>query len=123
MKSVNWSQYKNIHIYTALTPIHEVDTTLIHNYVAARHPSIKISTSPARKNAKIPMDTYDLIFVPVLGFDKHNNRLGMGGGWYDRFLARQTHAKKIGLAYQNAKLANLPVESHDVALDEIITDG
>lgn len=121
MGEVDWIQIKKVHVYTSLKPLNEIDTDEIQNYLAENLARIKVTTSPARRDAPQPTDQVDLIIVPVLGFDKNNNRLGMGGGWYDRFLSRQTHAKTIGLAYKEALVDNLPVESHDVALDEIMT--
>lgn len=65
---------------------------------------------------------YDLIIVPIVGFDKDNYRLGLGGGWYDRFLADQPRAQTIGLAYTLCEVDILPHESHDISLDKIITE-
>lgn len=67
----------------------------------------------------------DIILVPLLSFDRHLNRLGYGGGYYDRTL-EQLRIKKtitaIGIAYdeQLSELL-LPIEDHDQALDWIIT--
>ena len=65
-----------------------------------------------------------LILVPVLGFDRDCYRLGLGGGFYDRFLAGQASATTVGLAYDWAFVPEgLPREEHDVPLDRIVTDG
>lgn len=64
----------------------------------------------------------DLILVPGLAFDKRGHRLGYGKGYYDRFL-KQTEAFKIGLAFTEHVLDELPIEPHDVPLDLIITDS
>jgi len=62
---------------------------------------------------------FDLIVVPMLGFyGKH--RLGFGGGFYDKFLATQPNAQKIGVCFKEFKLENLPVENHDQMLDKIL---
>lgn len=122
LSNVDWQNIHSVHVYTSLTPINEIDTTQIKNFLAETFPNIKVASSPARRDAPFPTDQYDLIIVPILGFDKQNNRLGMGGGWYDRFLSNQTHAQTIGLAYKNAQIDNLPIENHDVALDQIITE-
>jgi 5,10-methenyltetrahydrofolate synthetase len=66
---------------------------------------------------------FDVLIVPVLGFDKNNHRLGFGGGFYDRFLAGQPKARKIGLAFEIGFItSNFPAEAHDVKLDMIITE-
>lgn len=123
MSLADWKEIHKLHIYTSLTPINEINTVAIQNLVAKKWPHIDISTSPARKDATMPSEKFDLIIVPVLGFDKNNYRLGMGGGWYDRFLATQNKAKTIGLAYSGAFVPNLPKEDHDIALHQIITDS
>lgn len=64
---------------------------------------------------------YDLIIVPGLAFDAEDNRLGYGGGYYDRFLKGQSGAYKIGLAYPFQIIGSVPVEQHDAKVDEIIS--
>lgn len=65
----------------------------------------------------------DLVIVPGLAFDKEKNRLGYGGGFYDRFLAG-INALKIGICFDEQLLKNetLPVKETDIKLDIIITD-
>lgn len=63
----------------------------------------------------------DAVVVPGLAFDKANNRLGRGAGYYDRFLAGlPEHAATIGVAFDFQLIDCLPVEEHDVPLDLII---
>jgi 5-formyltetrahydrofolate cyclo-ligase len=62
----------------------------------------------------------DIIICPLIAFDKNFNRIGYGGGFYDRFLENAENLIKIGVAYKFQKLAKLPVEMHDARLDLII---
>lgn len=62
----------------------------------------------------------DLIVVPGLAFDKQNYRLGYGGGYYDNFLTKQTHALKIGVGFRFQWLEKIPHEAHDVPLNQIL---
>ena len=64
----------------------------------------------------------DCIIVPGAAFDIHGGRLGLGGGYYDRFLPLAVHAKKIALAYDFQLAEELPIESHDVHVDAVITE-
>ena len=67
----------------------------------------------------------DIIFVPMVGFDKNLNRLGYGKGYYDRTISKLRKLKKIfviGLAYDNQMLQNIPAENHDEKMDIILTD-
>lgn len=72
-----------------------------------------------------PVAQLDLIFTPLVAFDKQGNRIGMGGGYYDRTLApwfdSQTGPYPIGLAHDCQLVEQLPIESWDVPLPEIIT--
>jgi|GEM_PF-735329 len=61
----------------------------------------------------------DLIIVPALAFDKENNRLGRGKGFYDRFLAK-TNAYKVGISYSIYVVDNLPTNQFDIKMDEVI---
>jgi len=61
--------------------------------------------------------------VPGLAFAKDGARLGYGGGWYDRLLAKaRSDARKIGVGYRFQVVDALPSEPHDIRLDEIVTD-
>jgi len=63
----------------------------------------------------------DVLFVPLLGFTERGERLGQGGGHYDRWLAEHPAALTIGLAWDVQLCADLPSEPHDVPLDAIVT--
>lgn len=63
----------------------------------------------------------DVILVPLLAFDAEGHRLGYGGGYYDRALAR-AKAVSIGIAYAGQEVERLPCESHDRRLDLIVTE-
>jgi 5-formyltetrahydrofolate cyclo-ligase len=70
----------------------------------------------------------DIVFVPLLAFDKSVNRLGMGGGFYDRTLAQTTYKNAnqspflIGVGYDFQQHSNyLPTEKTDFRLDAVVT--
>jgi len=73
----------------------------------------------------IAISSIDVIFIPLVGFDEDGNRLGMGGGFYDRSLAgiSSENTLKVGLAYQQQKIDSLPSEDWDQPLDMIITES
>ena len=121
--SVEWSQHKTVHIYQAISSENEVQTDEIIDYIAHSWPNIQLTIVGASAAAPMPQESFDLIIAPLLGFDRHNNRLGLGSGWYDRFLATQQRAKVIGLAFEVQRTDAIPVEAHDVALDSIVTEN
>ena len=74
-----------------------------------------------------PLDNADaviphLIIVPLLGFDAAFNRIGQGGGHYDRYLAAHPHAIRIGLAWEGQRVDSIAAQPWDVALDAILTE-
>ena len=71
----------------------------------------------------------DVIVAPLVAFDVHGHRLGMGGGFYDRTLAfrtRRAWARRphfIALAFELQKMAELPSDAWDVRLDAVVTES
>lgn len=61
----------------------------------------------------------DLFILPGLAFDKHNYRLGYGAGYYDTLLKTQ-NGYKVGICYPFQLVDKLPVEEHDVPMDEVL---
>ncbi len=64
----------------------------------------------------------DVIIAPLLGFDRAMNRLGQGGGYYDRAFARHPDALRIGLAWSVQEHDALPADPWDLPLDIILTE-
>ena len=70
----------------------------------------------------LPLDELDILFTPLVAFDKQGNRLGMGGGFYDRTLQNWRNASfiPVGLAHQCQQVEQLPTEAWDVPLHQIL---
>jgi 5-formyltetrahydrofolate cyclo-ligase len=74
----------------------------------------------------------DLIFLPLVGWDRHGTRLGMGGGYYDRALATTgctghptstpLRPLLVGLAYSVQETPRLPAQTWDIPLDFVLTE-
>ncbi|RUO24431.1 5-formyltetrahydrofolate cyclo-ligase [Aliidiomarina minuta] len=92
---------------------------LINNKFAIPEP-------PLRCPDVVPFAQLDTLLVPLVGFDSQGNRLGMGGGFYDRTLAgwhagRYPQLKVMGLAHDCQQAGHIPVQSWDVPLPAVIT--
>ena len=67
----------------------------------------------------------DILLVPLVAFDKNLNRLGYGGGYYDRLIKKLSKKKKIikiGLALSVQKIDEVPINMYDQKLDYIVTN-
>jgi 5-formyltetrahydrofolate cyclo-ligase len=76
---------------------------------------------PEIKNIVYP----DILLIPLVAFDKNLNRLGYGGGYYDRFIKKLSNKKKflkIGLALSIQKIDKVPINIYDQKLDYIVTN-
>ena len=86
---------------------------------------LKINTygipEPETKNIVYP----DVLLIPLLAFDKNLNRLGYGGGYYDRLIKKLSKKKniiKIGLAFSIQEIDKVPINIYDQKLDYIVTN-
>ncbi|PVV25190.1 MAG: 5-formyltetrahydrofolate cyclo-ligase [gamma proteobacterium symbiont of Ctena orbiculata] len=85
---------------------------------------------PNYRHSKLVMPwVLDLVFVPLIAFDKEGNRLGMGGGYYDRTFAfknKRSHLKGptlVGLAHEFQQQSQISVMPWDIPLDAVITEA
>jgi 5-formyltetrahydrofolate cyclo-ligase len=69
---------------------------------------------------EIPPGQLDLILVPMVGGDLYKNRIGYGGGYYDRFL-KNADCPSVGLLFDLCLIEQVPVEPFDMPLTKIIT--
>ena len=61
------------------------------------------------------------VLLPGLAFDRSGGRLGYGGGYYDRFLARHPAARRIALGYDFQVIDEVPMEAHDLRVERVLT--
>jgi 5-formyltetrahydrofolate cyclo-ligase len=76
---------------------------------------------PETKNIVYP----EVLLIPLVAFDKDLNRLGYGGGYYDRLIEKLSKKKniiKIGLAFSIQKINKVPINEYDQKLDYIVTN-
>jgi 5-formyltetrahydrofolate cyclo-ligase len=76
---------------------------------------------PISKNLVYP----DILLIPLVAFDKNLNRLGYGGGYYDRLIERLSKKKKIikiGLGLAVQKINKIPMNKYDQKLDYVVTN-
>lgn len=70
---------------------------------------------------RIDKDQMDAIIVPMVGFDKHFNRIGYGKSFYDRYLS-DYNGKIIGIAFDDQEYPHIPHNEDDVPVDIVVTE-
>lgn len=78
---------------------------------------------PPENASLCPAANLDILFLPLVGWDKSGGRLGMGAGYYDRVLVGITGPLLVGLAHREQEVEEIPLDSWDMPLDVIITDA
>ena len=118
-----WAQGKQVYlpVLHPFNPNHLLflrylpDTPMLKNKFSIWEPRLNVQNV-------LPLDELDILFTPLVAFDKQGNRLGMGGGFYDRTLQHWQKSPfiPVGLAHQCQQVEQLPTEVWDVPLHQIL---
>ena len=118
-----WAQDKHVYlpVLHPFNPNHLLflrylpDTPMLKNKFGIWEPKLNVQNV-------LPLDELDILFTPLVAFDKEGNRLGMGGGFYDRTLQNWQNSSfiPVGLAHQCQQVEQLPTEAWDVPLHRIL---
>ncbi|MEM7004065.1 MAG: 5-formyltetrahydrofolate cyclo-ligase [Pseudomonadota bacterium] len=78
---------------------------------------------PAASAPQVLLSEMDLLLIPLVAYDEFGTRLGMGGGYYDRYLAQDLpRPRRIGVAFAGQQHAQLPCEAWDIPLHAVVTE-
>ena len=118
-----WAQGKQVYlpVLHPFNPNHLLflrylpDTPMLKNKFGIWEPKLNVQSV-------LPLEELDILFTPLVAFDKQGNRLGMGGGGYDRTLQHWQKSSfiPVGLAHQCQQVEQLPTEAWDVPLHQIL---
>lgn len=141
-KLLTHTQYQNIGIYVSIN--HEVDTNHIIEYLWSLGKAVYVPLCEKQgimnffkisawedlgkgrfgilepKNSRIKNNDLDVVIIPLVGYDENGFRLGMGGGYYDRFFA-ESSALAIGLAYSFQQIVFF-TQKHDLKFDYLVNE-
>ena len=99
-----------------LKDINELETGM-YGVLEPRHELRSLS------QRKVEIDELDLIMVPGVAFDPQGNRLGHGKGYFDKLLEHaQPNTALVGIAFNCQVFSEIPMETHDVAMDKVVTE-
>ena len=125
---IQWCWQQNKHVYLPVLHPFTKGHLLFFQYTRKTPmQKNKFAIPEPKLNSKTlcPLIKLDLLCMPLVAFDSQGNRLGMGGGFYDRTLVNyQQHLKKphlIGLAHNCQQVDKVPVDYWDVPLQKIVT--
>ena len=148
---IDWNRFSFVHIFLPIRERKEVDTFEIISFFKEHYPQVNLviprtdfiqktmdnvlfdhELTILQKNRFhipepvfgeiIPIEKIDAVFVPLLAFDLDGNRIGYGGGFYDRFLAKcRKDVFKIGLSLFEPLSDLIEKEPFDINLDACIT--
>ena len=94
-------------------------------YSWARNDPLKINKFGIPEPVSSKIFYPDILLVPLVAYDSSLNRLGYGGGYYDRYIEKIEKIKKvtkIGLAFSFQKISSIPINQYDKKLDFIVTE-
>ena len=141
-------QHTFYHIFLSIEEQKEINTDYILNILSGKDKNILLSKSDFKTHeminflltdsTKIKKNNYnipepvdgieisnnkvDVVFVPLLAFDKLGNRIGYGKGFYDRFLSKcKPETIKIGLSFFEAETQIADINNNDIKLDYCVT--
>jgi 5-formyltetrahydrofolate cyclo-ligase len=130
---IEWCWQQNKEVYLPVVHPNEAgqlvfikynrETEMVINRYGIKEPKL-ITESTHFINAS-PATDLDLVLTPLVAFDLQGNRIGMGGGYYDRLLSpwfiKKTGPYPIGVAHDCQCIRSLPIQDWDIPLPEIIT--
>ena len=101
-------------------PAHQLEFRMVTDPRLDLRPGKMGIPEPAPHTRAVAPQEIDLLIVPGVAFTLAGDRLGYGGGYYDRFLPRCRRARILALAFAEQLEASLPTDSHDLRIPEII---
>ena len=103
----------------------KVKESSLEHFLLTDNTKLKLSNweiPEPQKGIKIEPSQIDVVFLPLLAYDKQGNRIGYGKGFYDKFLSEcRAETVKIGLSLFDPEDETIEVSEHDIALDFCVT--
>jgi 5-formyltetrahydrofolate cyclo-ligase len=121
-----------MHGYTVAVPRvnpedKQLDVRIVHGLADLETGAWGIREPNPSTTEAAALDAIAIVLVPGLAYDPAGGRLGYGGGFYDRFFERFERAglqmpMKMGVCYNRQMIEHVPMESHDYAVDAVVTE-
>jgi 5-formyltetrahydrofolate cyclo-ligase len=123
LEMAKWAEAKTAVLFIPL-PSEPMITPLKLDCDARKVSCMNIPQSPKPEHELHLPENIDLVLVPGLAFSKDRRRLGRGGGFFDRMLGgRGANAFKLGVCFSFQIVDSIPTDTHDVAMDAVVTES
>ena len=118
------SQEFNVNVYAPrMMPENQLDLVMVTAPDELVRGRFGVIQPPPNWDALTDLALLNAIFIPGLAFSHGGSRLGFGGGWYDRLLAKiPDKVVKIGVCWNNMVVDSIPMDTWDVSVDGILTE-
>ena len=117
-----WKSGKQIGVPCVLPDTPELFHSQLNSFEDLRPGDLGVLEPSPEQRTALTSESFDLVIVPGVAFDRQGGRLGYGKGYYDRFLD-QSLAFRLALAFDFQLLETVPTEMHDVSMDGILTEN
>lgn len=118
--ALNWEQFSKILLYRSMISKQEISLDGFARYARQSLPGTEVVWQP--QNNTVLTETFDVVVVPCLAVDEIGNRVGYGGGFYDKFATLQPGALWVVVAYDDAIVKRIAREPHDKKADLVVSD-
>ena len=108
------------YVFPLCLPGHQLEFREVKNPAQDMQPGAMNIPEPAPHTPAVAAHEIDILIVPGVAFTRTGQRLGYGGGYYDRFIPRCTNARILALAFEEQLVDTLPTETHDLRIPELI---
>ena len=110
-------------VFPLCMPGHQLEFRHVQDTARDMQPGAMNIPEPAPHTSAVKPEDIDLLIIPGVAFTRQGDRMGYGGGYYDRFIPRCTRARVLALAFEEQIYEELPTEAHDLRIPLIITAG
>lgn len=101
-------------------PDHQLEFRLVATPEQDMQPGAMNIPEPAPHTPAVAPEDIDILIVPGVAFTRDGQRLGYGGGYYDRYIPRCSKARILALAFEEQLVDTLPTEPHDLRIPGLI---
>lgn len=107
-------------VFPICLPGHKLRFHEVRDVAADMQPGAMNIPEPAPHTPVVQPEEIDILIVPGVAFTRNGERMGYGGGFYDRFIPLCTNAKILALAFDEQMVDSIPTEPHDLRIRTII---